>query len=354
MTVVEGLPVDSGAPAPAIGTLEEQPADGDDEALPLLPGEEPLKAPKLPTNEHSDRDLLDAHLARPLPKPMPLPPPDLAAARQFNLDLKGDAAEDEEFKGRAFMVDGLLTPDECDALMRSTEEGLEDLLLCDGKNRRCRRLAFRCPELDQRIWERVRPMLGDEVCHEGNRHRFLTRGMEGRWEPSGLSGVLRVVKYLPGGHIAPHYDGEWVTSEDERSLKTILLYLNEGYAGGETRLLDHRDEEVCTRYYTTEGGALRAAEEDVMGVVPLMTGGAIVFDAKMLHEGCELRSGEKWLLRADVVYKRVERTFSGDSERAKATQFLNDAELCELEGDYESAVRYYRKAYRLCPELQRE
>ena len=91
-----------------------------------------------------------------------------------------------------------------------------------------------------------------------------------------------------------------------------------------------------------------------MGVVPAETGIAIMFDAKMLHEGTELLSGTKWLLRADVVYHRVERMFAEDSNRSKAVELLNEAEYFEESGRADLAVRNYRAAYKLCPELEFE
>eukprot|EP01062_Namystynia_karyoxenos_P073773 TRINITY_DN70596_c0_g1_i1.p1 TRINITY_DN70596_c0_g1~~TRINITY_DN70596_c0_g1_i1.p1 ORF type:complete len:358 (+),score=115.53 TRINITY_DN70596_c0_g1_i1:73-1146(+) len=305
--------------------------------------------------KHSDRDLLDAHLATPLRVPPALPCRSSARPRRSSLRLRPDAAESDAFRGRAFVVDGLLTPEECGAVREAVaREGLRELLLVGGAKRRCERLAFRCPELDERLWERVRPMLGDEVCTRENSARFLSRGMEGRWEPSRLSGVLRVVRYTAGGHIAPHYDGEWVDDDESRSLKTILLYLNEGYSEGLTNFLDHRDDDVTTRYVTMPSGATRANERDIVGTVPAAEGSAIVFDAKMLHEGTEVASGEKWLLRADVVYRRAERADAADSVRSQATALLNEAEFLEEEGRLDEAVLKYRRAYKLCPELQYE
>lgn len=166
------------------------------------------------------------------------------------------------------------------------------------------------------------------------------------------------MRYHSSGHISPHYDGEWVDDEDTRSLKTILIYLNPpgDYTGGVTRFLDHRDEEVGTRYVITPAGDTRGCDADVVATVPAEEGAALVFDAKMLHEGTEVVSGEKWLLRADIVYERVERAAESKQgcARNRATELINEAEWLEEEGRLQEAVAKYRTAYRICPELQFE
>eukprot|EP01063_Lacrimia_lanifica_P009161 TRINITY_DN16196_c0_g1_i1.p1 TRINITY_DN16196_c0_g1~~TRINITY_DN16196_c0_g1_i1.p1 ORF type:complete len:347 (+),score=117.42 TRINITY_DN16196_c0_g1_i1:40-1080(+) len=314
------------------------------------------------TMRHSDRDLLDADQARDM-APMPLPDDaavrasGVAVAEKVPLDWQGDGVRDSpEFaERRACLVRNLLTPAECEVVMASAEaHGLEELLLCGGSKRRCTRVPFKSEELRERLWGRMRPHLDDIVVDESNTHQFLNRGMEGTWVPVGLSPVFRVVKYTPGGHISPHYDGEWVTDDETRSIKTILLYLNSGYKGGATRFLDHRDDNVGTRYTETANQTTRGGDADVIAEVPIETGIAIVFDAKMLHEGTELESDTKWLLRSDIVYHRSVRAFAEDSKRAKALALLNEAEYLEESGRADLAVRNYRAAYKLCPELEHD
>lgn len=69
-------------------------------------------------------------------------------------------------------------------------------------------------------------------------------------------------------------DGE---REGEQSLVTCMLYLSEGFKGGETRFLDKVD------------------------VVP-KTGSVLLFDHPILHEGCEVQKGRKYCIRTDVMY----------------------------------------------------
>ncbi|KAJ9448663.1 hypothetical protein DIPPA_29413 [Diplonema papillatum] len=74
----------------------------------------------------------------------------------------------------------------------------------------------------------------------------------------------------------------------------------------------------------------------------------------MLHEGTSLDDGVKWLLRADIVYERTERLYEPDSNRMKAIHLLNEAEYLEEAGRPDLAVRNYRAAYKMCPEIEFE
>lgn len=62
-----------------------------------------------------------------------------------------------------------------------------------------------------------------------------------------------------------------------------MLYLNEGFQGGETNFL--RSDGACER-----------------AVVP-ETGMALLFRHDMLHEGALLRGGVKYAMRSDVMFE---------------------------------------------------
>eukprot|EP01060_Flectonema_neradi_P034394 TRINITY_DN6025_c0_g1_i5.p1 TRINITY_DN6025_c0_g1~~TRINITY_DN6025_c0_g1_i5.p1 ORF type:complete len:325 (+),score=56.53 TRINITY_DN6025_c0_g1_i5:55-1029(+) len=286
---------------------------------------------------HSDRDLLDADQATEIDEiPKLQSTEDSDTSSILPLKIRDDAKEDRTFKGRAFLQRQLLTTDECQAICEAAEAhagGLSRVELCGGKNRICNRVAFRSTQLDKILWNRVSKHLDVIFITPENSDLFLSRGMEGKWKPTGLSGVYRVVKYTSGGHIAPHFDGEFVASKESRSIKTILIYLNEGYEEGRTNFLDHRDDDIGLRYFQTANGATQASPDDIIASVPIETGIGVVFDAKMLHEGTTLKSGTKWLLRADIVYTRIEHLNPPDSPWCRATDELSslfqESTLCK-------------------------
>jgi len=99
------------------------------------------------------------------------------------------------------------------------------------------------------------------------------------WTAVGCNERFRGYRYERGQRFAPHYDGPFVRSDDERSALTVLVYLNEGFDGGDTHFLDWR----CR-------------------VVP-KTGSVLLFDHHILHEGAGVLAGTKYALRSDVMYR---------------------------------------------------
>ena len=90
------------------------------------------------------------------------------------------------------------------------------------------------------------------------------------WDAVGLNERFRCYRYEPGQRFGPHYDGAFVRSDDERSMLTVLVYLNGGFDGGETNLLELGET-----------------------IVP-DTGRTLFFQHPILHEGADLVTGIKY------------------------------------------------------------
>jgi hypothetical protein len=105
----------------------------------------------------------------------------------------------------------------------------------------------------------------------------LPERLSGR-RPVGVNERFRCYRYEPGQRFAPHYDGSYERSGTERSELTFMVYLNDGFTGGQTAFHDF-DVEVAPR-----------------------PGLALLFQHRLLHEGCAVRSGVKYVLRSDVMY----------------------------------------------------
>ena len=98
--------------------------------------------------------------------------------------------------------------------------------------------------------------------------------------PVGANERFRCYRYESGQRFAPHYDGAFHRSPVEESLLTFMIYLNEDFEGGATEFHE---------YQAT--------------VVP-KTGAALLFQHRLLHEGCVVHSGVKYVLRSDIMYCR--------------------------------------------------
>ena len=116
------------------------------------------------------------------------------------------------------------------------------------------------------------------------------------WEAVGCNEVLRFARYSPGDEFGAHVDAAFVRSDAERSMYTVNIYLNGGFEGGATRFYDGYDD----------GGDRNHPGEPVHALTPRQ-GAACVFrqppERRFVHDGERLRSGVKYLLRTDVMYR---------------------------------------------------
>ncbi|MFM9977923.1 MAG: 2OG-Fe(II) oxygenase [Sphingomonadaceae bacterium] len=162
----------------------------------------------------------------------------------------------------------LLTVEECSHVARATADLLEPASVLD-------------PQTGQRIRHPVR------TSHDGTigpaREDLVVRAINLRIAAATGTSVdqgeaLTILRYAPGQEYRPHVDA--IAGSSNQRIKTILVYLNEGYGGGETAFLANG--------LTVKGG----------------TGDAILFDNVLSdgspdpssrHAGLPVRSGVKWL-----------------------------------------------------------
>ncbi len=107
---------------------------------------------------------------------------------------------------------------------------------------------------------------------------------------------LRFYRYDPGQRFAPHRDGSYFRKNGDCSQLTFMIYLNDGFEGGDTRFFLHHNYSVLF-------------DPDVVpdvSVVPT-TGMALCFRHELRHEGACVLRGRKYVLRSDVMYTRKSR-----------------------------------------------
>ena len=168
-------------------------------------------------------------------------------------------------------LDDVLSPADCAAYARRTREAEGEVAPIVGHHG---------PEIDLAVRNNTRTMWDDE--DEAN--ALLARvahGVPRRLSERELVGAnprLRLYRYRPGERHGAHWDSV-VELGDVVSLLTLVFYLNDDFTGGETDF-----------------------PELGMKIAP-RAGRALLFQHRILHEASVVVSGEKLVLRTDILYR---------------------------------------------------
>jgi len=172
-----------------------------------------------------------------------------------------------------YLVDDFFSAEECQAWIKRSEAlGYEKAGISRG-NRQVVNLAVRNNDrviMDDRtvakdLFARSRAHLPDQL--DGLR----LIGLNERW---------RFYRYGFHQQFRPHQDLSYQKSRGVWSEYTFLIYLNDNYGGGQTRFTNY--------------------------IVEPRAGRLLVFKHQLLHEGSPVTEGIKYVMRTDVMYRKVD------------------------------------------------
>ena len=96
---------------------------------------------------------------------------------------------------------------------------------------------------------------------------------------AGANPRLRIYRYGPGERHGAHWDSIVELADGVRSMLTLVFYLNDGFTGGETDFVE-------------------------LGIrVAPRLGRALLFQHRVMHRASEVVTGEKYVLRTDILYR---------------------------------------------------
>ena len=170
-------------------------------------------------------------------------------------------------------VKEVLTPGECQTLIAKIEELGPQVATINTRTgvavrtdvRNNDRVIFDDEALARLVFDRVRGNVPSEIHG---------------WNLSGLNERFRCYRYKPGMRFAPHQDDAFYRSEREQSYYSFLLYLNEGFEGGNTTFLT----------------------EPEISITP-QVGMGLLFQHPIVHEGSVVTAGVKYVARTDLMYR---------------------------------------------------
>ncbi|MGB3692087.1 MAG: 2OG-Fe(II) oxygenase [Spirulinaceae cyanobacterium] len=175
-----------------------------------------------------------------------------------------------ELSKNILVIESLLSPEECSQLIKKSEQigyCKADIQVHNGRQhlpkiRNNERVNLHSEQLAHELWDKI---------------AFYSLPIyEGRYA-IGLSPYFRFYKYIEGQKFKIHQDGRQ-NVEGNETLFTLLVFLSEGFKGGETKFRQER-----------------------ISVKP-KTGKALIFEHRLWHKGCVLESGIKYVIRTDIAY----------------------------------------------------
>jgi len=187
-------------------------------------------------------------------------------------------SEPDWLTDEVFVVADLLSPEECAKYVELSESfGYEDALVTSPSGqilrtdvRNNQRVVFDDPELAKELWHRIEDFIPTETAD---------------YRAVGVNERFRFYRYDPGQQFDWHQDGPFERDNGEQSFWTFMIYLNEGFEGGETSFNDSYSDEPF----------------DDFQVVP-RAGMALLFVHSIHHKGEPVFQGRKYVLRTDVMY----------------------------------------------------
>jgi hypothetical protein len=191
--------------------------------------------------------------------------------------------EPEWLTDEIFVVEEFFLPEECIRYIGWSESiGYEDALVSSPSGqilrtdvRNNRRVILDSPELAEELWARAEEFLPPDAEDED--------GQE--YSPVGLNERLRFYRYDAGEQFDWHQDFPFEREDGARSFWTLMVYLSDGFTGGETSFDDSYSDEPFETFQVTP-----------------RTGTALCFAHHVYHKGEPVLRGRKYVLRTDVMY----------------------------------------------------
>jgi hypothetical protein len=233
-----------------------------------------------------------------------------------------------------FYLTNVLTPEECDELIKVSESHNMVPVQTKESYRKMDHTMFKDEELANKIWSRINGYLPSELTITSSNINIYGDSFcaKGNWRVFGLNPMWRCGKYNKDGLFAPHRDGHYNESLDSRSFFTFMIYLNDDYEGGNTNFL------VDTLCDVTTSVSIRVKQ-----------GTAIIFPHNYLHEGNILITGTKYIFRSDIMYHSMN---AKTNNIKQAYELFKQATTIEHH-DPKEAVTLYRRAIKLCPSIEK-
>ncbi len=176
--------------------------------------------------------------------------------------------------------------------------------IINNNNNKRTKLYINCNDLSNIIKERCKKNIPSSVYKysellDNNNHY----NNQMYWVNPTINPSWRFVKCNPGSSLTKHYDGVYVRSVDNKSIYTLLIYLND------------TDGDTWFKNIT----------------VSPKKGRLVLFDQSLLHEGL-VNNNVKYIIRSEIMYERLDKIETYKEKEAMRIYneaYLNNSEELE-------------------------
>ena len=181
--------------------------------------------------------------------------------------------------GEVNLLQNFLTKAECERIITAAEEEGFGITPYPKHYRGNLRLTVNDPGLAEVFFYRIKSWVPPVISLDGS-----------EWQIVGLNERIRLSKYLKGDEFKTHIDAKAIRTSDEQSMFTVNIYLNSDFGGGRTIFYDKDRTTELTSVQPEAGVCLLFRQPP---------------GAYLAHSGEVLKSGVKYLIRSDVMYRRA-------------------------------------------------
>ncbi|KAG2378574.1 hypothetical protein C9374_008213 [Naegleria lovaniensis] len=250
--------------------------------------------------------------------------------------------EEVENHDRCIYIGSLLSSKECTDLIEATSQlGYQSIENEYPKEyRNSERVLVLSKKLADILWQRIQPFLTAEDFKDVRPYGFDNAGT---WKPIGINECLRFNRYKQNAFFKPHQDAKFIRNDNEQSIFTILVYLDSSYAG--TTLLkkvpDPQEKDVSIMKFK-KITTLRPKE-----------GAVAIFNHDLYHAGQRVRYGRKYVLRTELIFKRVDSesifrmNYKHDEEYLRIKKLVDESNELEKQGKVLESSQKYLEAHEL-------
>eukprot|EP01084_Bolivina_argentea_P149794 261645_1 len=246
---------------------------------------------------------------------------------------------------RLFTIDNILNSQECEYLINVTnKEGYKSIDFEYDKNyRECERIVCKSEQLSKIIWNRITPLFTRNDIDNILPFGF---GQNGIWRPTHINECFRFTKYSNGNQFKSHRDGGYVRNNTNRSVYTLMIYLNHNnFNGGNTIFYDcNNKKDILTLTEKDEN------ECDNVIISPKQ-GLCVIFNHDSWHKGEKVKckkNNYKYILRTDIMFECFTdinfNKLKNDPMFIKATYLYNKSVELQNNGNIKGSTEAYLKA----------